>query len=503
MFSNTKLNTSQAELVEDSVKLNIGTLSSGGALVVNTGKYIGRSANDKYVVACPYTEKNINWANNTGKITKAQAMLAKKEILEAIQASETTYSTVKQVGAHPRWCIKATLISQSPSHTLFFNNMMRDLESARFLQEWTVYHAPFYELKNHKNYGVERSTAIILDFDQKEILIAGTSYAGEIKKALFSVMNTILVDHGVLPMHSGASVGRDGSVSVFFGLSGTGKTTLSTDEGFQLIGDDEHGLAGDGIFNFEGGCYAKTAKLSKKDEPQIHRAASSWGTLLENVVLKENRAPDFDDLTLTENGRASYPLESIEGVFPTQQGPIPKNFFFLSADAYGVLPPVASLNPKQAMEFFLCGYTSKLAGTEIGIKEPKSAFSYCFGAPFMLRHPTEYAKLLAGFMEKHQIKVWLINTGWGKGGFGKTDRFPLSVTRQIIRNIQNGLVDVKDSVSDPVFGFSVPQKMTGVDSKLLAPSDPSDEAALKLKGQFDEQLKKITAQLLSDPTTKS
>ena len=495
MFPNTKINSSQAQLIEDAVKTNIGKLSSGGALVVNTGKYTGRSANDKYVVVCPYSEKHINWANNTGRISKSQVKLAKEEIISALSASEATYSTMKQVGAHPLWCIKATLITQGPSHALFFNNMMRELDSSQFLQEWTIYHAPFYELKNHKEYGVERSTAIILDFDQKEILIAGTSYAGEVKKALFSVMNTILVDHGILPMHSGASVGRDGNVSVFFGLSGTGKTTLSTDEGFQLIGDDEHGLAEDGIFNFEGGCYAKTAKLSKKDEPQIHKAASSWGTLLENVVLEENRDPDFDDLSVTENGRASYPLSSIDGVYPTQRAPVPKHFFFLSADAYGVLPPVASLNPQQAMEFFLCGYTSKLAGTEIGVKEPKSAFSYCFGAPFMLRHPTEYAKLLAEFMEKHQIKVWLINTGWGKGGYGKTNRFPLSVTRQIIRSIQNDLVDARIGATDPVFGFSVPPKIEGVDSKLLVTCDPKDEVALKLKKQFDEQLMKIKAEL--------
>jgi len=296
-------------------------------------------------------------------------------------------------------------------------------------------------------------------------------------------------------MHSGANVGENGNVSVFFGLSGTGKTTLSTDEGFKLIGDDENGLSDDGIFNFEGGCYAKTAKLSEKDEPQIFKAATSWGTLLENVILKGNRKPDFDDLTLTENGRASYPLSSIDGIYENQCAPIPQNLFFLSADAYGVLPPVASLDATQAMNFFLCGYTSKLAGTEIGIKEPKVAFSYCFGAPFMLRHPVEYAKLLADFMEKYQIKVWLINTGWGKGGYGKTDRFPLAVTRRIIRSIQNGEVNDKQGEIDPIFGFKVPKLIEGVDPKLLTTSDPQDEVALKLKRQFDEQLAKITSDL--------
>lgn len=491
MFSHTKKHLTQAELVEETLRHNLGQLSSGGALVVNTGKFTGRSANDKYVVACPYSEKHINWANNTGKLTKEQASQAKAEILKAIEDSSSSYFTSKQVGAHSKWCIKANLITQGPSHALFFNNMMRDLESDTYLQEWTVIHAPFYLLKNHLEYGVERSTAIILDFDQKEILIAGTSYAGEVKKALFSVMNTILPDYEVLPMHAGASISEDNHVSVFFGLSGTGKTTLSTDIGFNLIGDDEHGLADDGIFNFEGGCYAKTAKLSAKDEPQIHKAATSWGTLLENVVLHHDRHPDFHDLSLTENGRASYPLSSIEGVHPSQQGPVPKNLFFLSADASGVLPPVAALNPQQAMDFFLCGYTSKLAGTELGIKEPKSAFSYCFGAPFMQRAPIEYAKLLARLMEKHQFNVWLINTGWGKGGYGKTERFPLKVTRQIIRSIQKGFVNPKEGLIDPVFGFIVPQKIEGISPELLLVCDPQDEKSQQLKKQFDEQLKKI------------
>ncbi len=492
MFSNTKKNLTQAELVEETLRLNLGQLSSGGALVVDTGKFTGRSANDKYVVSCPYSEKHINWANNTAKLERAQAQKAKEEILKAIEESPDSYTTTKQVGAHAKWCIKADLITQSPSHALFFNNMMRDLETKNYLQEWTVIHAPFYLLQNHLAYGVERSTAIILDFEQKEILIAGTSYAGEVKKALFSVMNTILPDYDVLPMHAGASINEDNNVSVFFGLSGTGKTTLSTDVGFNLIGDDEHGLADDGIFNFEGGCYAKTAKLSAKDEPQIYEAATKWGTLLENVVLQKDRQPDFHDLSLTENGRASYPLSSIEGVHPTQRGPVPKNLFFLSADASGVLPPVASLNPKQAMDFFLCGYTSKLAGTELGIKEPKSAFSYCFGAPFMQRAPIEYAKLLARLMEKHKFNVWLINTGWGKGGYGKTDRFPLKVTRQIIRSIQKGSVDPKAGLVDPIFGFIIPQNIEGINPELLQVCDQQDEKAQQLKKQFDEQLEKIS-----------
>jgi phosphoenolpyruvate carboxykinase (ATP) len=493
MFSHTKKDLTQSELVEETLKMNLGVLSHGGALVVKTGKFTGRSADDKYVVSCPYSEKHINWANKTGKLSREQALQARAEIFAAIENSPVSFSSTNQVGAHFKWRIKATLITQGPSHALFFNNMMREVEAGAFLEEWTVLHAPFYQLKNHSQYGVERSTAIILDFEKKEVLIAGTSYAGEVKKAMFSVLNTILPDHGVLPMHAGASISSNNQVSVFFGLSGTGKTTLSTDEGQSLIGDDEHGLSDDGIFNFEGGCYAKTAKLSQKDEPQIYKAATSWGTLLENVVLNSDRTPDFDDVTLTENGRASYPLTSIDGVHPNQMGPVAKNMFFLSADASGVLPPVASLNPEQAMEFFLCGYTSKLAGTELGIKEPKSAFSYCFGAPFMQRRPQEYAQLLASLMEKHKINVWLINTGWGKGGYGKTDRFPLKVTRQIIREIQKGKVSALEGIQDPIFRFIVPQNIEGVNPELLLVSKTDDEKALKLKSQFDQQLKTITA----------
>ena len=491
MFSHTHNNLTNSELIEKTIMMKRGVLSKTGALVVDTGEFTGRYANDKYVVSCPYSEKHINWANNTGKLTRAQAEGVKTEILSILEKSSETFTLTRQVGADTKFRIQATLLTQGPSHALFFDNMMRDLEAGECLQKWTIYHAPFATLKNHSEFGVARPQAIVLDFEKCEVMVIGTSYAGEVKKAMFSVLNTILPDHGVLPMHAGASISDKNKVSVFFGLSGTGKTTLSTDVGFNIIGDDEHGLSDQGIFNFEGGCYAKTAKLSQKDEPQIFKAANSFGTLLENVILKSDRSPDFDDLSKTENGRASYPLTSITGVHPTQCAPVPSDLFFLSADATGVLPPVASLNPTQAMEFFLCGYTSKLAGTEIGVKEPKSAFSYCFGAPFMQRRPQEYAELLASLMKKHNFKVWLINTGWGKGGYPSVNRFPLKVTRTIIRAIQNGLVDPKGGKVDPIFGFMVPQDIAGVEPKLLEVSDKNDQAALKLKAQFDQQLKTI------------
>ncbi len=493
MFSHTRNELTQPQLVEETLKQGLGQLSRGGALVVKTGAFTGRAADDKYVVSCPYSEKVVNWKNKTGKLSRIQAEGLRKEILSVLEKSASTYQLSRTVGAHPRWRIKATLLTQGPSHAFFFNNMMRDLAPGEHLQEWTILHAPFHTLRDPASLGIARPTAIVLDYEKREVLIAGTAYAGEVKKAMFSVLNTLLPDHGVLPMHAGANIGEKGDVSVFFGLSGTGKTTLSTDVGRALLGDDEHGFADDGVFNFEGGCYAKTAKLNEKDEPQIFRASTRFGAMLENVAMKEDRSIDFFDLTLTENGRSSYSLDLIEGIDEDQRGPVAQDIFFLSADATGVLPPVASLNAQQAQNFFLTGYTSKLAGTEVGVKEPKAAFSYCFGAPFMMRPAHEYAQLLAKLMEKHKCRVWLINTGWGKGGYGVSERFPLKVTRQIIRAIQKGEVAPLKGDVDPVFGFVVPQEIPGVEKSLLKVCDSNDPAALKLKTQFDAELAKITS----------
>jgi phosphoenolpyruvate carboxykinase (ATP) len=302
------------------------------------------------------------------------------------------------------------------------------------------------------------------------VIIVGTLYAGEIKKSLFSIMNYLLPEKGILPMHSGANRGPEGS-AVFFGLSGTGKTTLSTDEGRKLIGDDEHGLSDQGVFNFEGGCYAKTIRLNVEAEPGIYHASTRFGAMLENVVMNpETRQVDFDDASITENGRSSYPLSFIDGVEPSHNGPVPKNMFFLSADAFGVLPPVAKLTPAQAMFYFVLGYTAKLAGTEIGVKEPQATFSPCFGAPFMMRHPSVYARLLEQYMTKHNISVWLINTGWANGPYGVGQRFPIKVTRSIIRQVQDGTLDKIPSEKDPIFGFAIPQHVEGVDRKTLNPS---------------------------------
>jgi phosphoenolpyruvate carboxykinase (ATP) len=338
-----------------------------------------------------------------------------------------------------------------------------------------------------KVYDTRSETVIVTDFDQREILIIGTLYAGEIKKSIFSVMNYLLPDIGVLPMHAGANVGPKQDVSVFFGLSGTGKTTLSTDEGRKLIGDDEHGLTSKGIFNFEGGCYAKMYKLSEATEPDIYKACQHFGSLLENVVMDPHtRKVDFFDKSIAENTRGSYPLSFIKDFEPTSQGPVPRDMFFLSADAFGILPPVARLDHHQAMYYFLSGYTAKVAGTEMGVVEPTAAFSTCFGAPFMVRKPQVYGRLLGELLEKLRIQVWLINTGWTGGGYHNGHRFPLSVTRTIIRSIQQGILQKATFERDAYFGFERPVFVEGVETKLLHP-----ENTWKDKQAYEKEAKKL------------
>jgi phosphoenolpyruvate carboxykinase (ATP) len=362
---------------------------------------------------------------------------------------------------------------------------------------YKIIHAPHY-LLDPKKYGTRSETVIVTCFKEKTTIIVGTFYAGEIKKSMFSIMNFLLPDLGILPMHSGANQNSNQESFVFFGLSGTGKTTLSADEGLQLIGDDEHGLSDKGVFNFEGGCYAKTFKLGAETEPAIYAASTQYSSFLENVKLSEDRSTiDFFDDSLTENGRSSYPLDFIENRVVTGKGTVPKHIFYLSADAFGVLPPVSLLTPEQAMDYFVLGYSAKLAGTEIGIKSPQATFSACFGAPFMLRHPSVYSQLLKNYMTKYQIKIWLINTGWYGGSYGTGSRFPLKVTRNIIRAVQAGKLDKATFTQDEIFNLSIPEKVDFVDSAVLLPRNAwsnKDEyltTARKLATSFQEQLVKI------------
>ncbi|MCC7460192.1 MAG: phosphoenolpyruvate carboxykinase (ATP), partial [Proteobacteria bacterium] len=448
-------NASQETLLKHAVDFTGAKLTDAGAIVVNTGKHTGRAAKDKYVVFTPSTENTIDWKNNVNKLTPETFKAIKAEVITYMNAQPRLYRTARNVGAMQKHALGVELFSTHPSHSLFFDYLMRnDNHAKNELGQYTIFHAPTFNVDSAK-YGTRSETVIAMDLDNKEIIVVGTLYAGEIKKAVFSAMNYILPELGILPMHAGSNVAANGEVSVFFGLSGTGKTTLSTQEGRLLIGDDEHGLSDDGIFNFEGGCYAKTIKLSPTGEPGIFKACNTKGAILENVTLNGDK-PDFDDTTLSENGRCAYPLRYIDEIAAGSKGKVPNHMFFLSADAFGVLPPVSKLTAKQAMYYFLSGYTAKVAGTEIGVTEPKATFSTCFGAPFMMRQPVAYARLLGQYIQKHNIQVWLVNTGWTGGAYGIGSRFPLKITRRIIEAIQNGELANTTFVEEPNFGLSVP-----------------------------------------------
>jgi phosphoenolpyruvate carboxykinase (ATP) len=485
-----------AQLIEETIKRNLGSFTHAGALVVSTGKHTGRSANDKFVVASSWSNENINWANNINKMEAAQFEALEAFFMETL-AKHDQFVMENSVGADPDYTLGVKLTTPGPSHAFFFSNMFREYVAKPTLGKWEILHLPWTEL-DAKKFNLKSSAVIAMNFEKNKILIGGTAYAGEIKKSIFSVMNTILPAKGIFPMHSGANLSEDGKTSIFFGLSGTGKTTLSTDVGMKLIGDDEHGLSPKGVFNFEGGCYAKTYGLSAQTEPDIYKACESFGTMLENVKMDEKtRQIDYMDKSITENGRASYSLEAIPHFVTSGMGPTPAHMFFLSSDAFGVLPPAAYLNKELAIKFFLSGYTAKLAGTEIGVKEPVAAFSTCFGAPFMMLKPQVYAELLKKYLEMFPIKVWLINTGWTGGAYGTGSRFPLHITRQVIRSIQNNQIDMNNMIHDEYFGFEIPAAVEGVEDKYLKPwqnwknSADYDQTAKKLKTLFEENYKKM------------
>lgn len=484
------------QLIQKTLEKKEGRLSKHGALVVTTGKHTGRSAQDRYVVKSASTEAKIWWENAIRPMTTEQFNKLKQAVLEHLNQSPELFISERSVGAHPKHNVGVRLVSRHPSHVLFAQHLFRDTERELDDQDFTVLHAPTLAI-DPKQFDTRAETVIVTDFDQRMTLVIGSLYAGEIKKSMFSVMNYLLPDSAILPMHAGANRLSNGETGVFFGLSGTGKTTLSTDVGTYLIGDDEHGLSEEGIFNFEGGCYAKTYKLSAETEPEIYKASQTFGAMLENVMLDERSGEvDYNDKSLTENGRLSYPLSFIEELEPTSRGGVPKNIFFLTADAFGVLPPVAKLTREQAMFYFLLGYTAKLAGTEIGVKEPQAAFSTCFGAPFMLRHPSVYADLLGRYLEKFpEMNVWLINTGWTGGPYGEGERFPLKITRQIIRSIQKGDLKSVPTEQDPIFGLHLPLEVPGVDGQYLRPQrtwkKPENyvPSAEKLALSFHQQIK--------------
>ena len=491
-------NLSQAVLTEHAIRKSEGVLSSHGALVVETGQHTGRSANDKFVVRDESTENEIWWGKVNVPYEPAR--------FEALFARMTDYLKGREVyvqdcfaGADPERRLAVRIVNELAWHSAFARNMFivgSDAEQASHEPGFTVINAPGFSADPEVD-GTNSPTFIILNFARKLVIIGGTSYAGETKKSIFSVMNYLLPRQGVLSMHASSNIGADGSTAVFFGLSGTGKTTLSADAARTLIGDDEHGWSESGIFNFEGGCYAKVINLSPEQEPEIYQTTRTFGTILENVVLDdETRTVDLDDGSLTENTRASYPIAQIPNATLTGRGGQPTNIIFLTCDAFGVLPPVARLTPEQAMYHFINGYTAKVAGTEKGVTEPSPTFSPCFGGPFLPLHPRQYAQLLGANIEKYGVKVWFINTGWTGGAYGVGNRMAINHTRAIVNATLDGELDNVQTTTDPVFGLSVPVECPGVPAEVLNPRSTWPDAAAydaqanKLAGLFQENFSK-------------
>ncbi len=470
-------NSSEAELIEQSLKRNEGMLTASGALAVETGLHTGRAAKDKFIVRDATTEDAIWWDNNQS-MTPEQFEILLKDFLDHAEGRELFIQEL-HAGADEARRLRTRIYLEYAWHALFIRYLLRrpDVsELENFSPEFTVVNLPSFRADPDRH-GTHSETVIACDFTRKLVLIGGTSYAGETKKSVFGYLNFVLPEKGVMPMHCSANETTQGDDSaVFFGLSGTGKTTLSADPKRTLLGDDEHGWSENGIFNFEGGCYAKTIRLSREAEPEIYDASNHAGAILENVVLKDDGTPDFDDGSRTENARSAYPLEFIPNASATGVSGHPKNIVMLTADAFGVLPPIAKLTPSQAMYHFLSGYTAKVAGTEKGLKGVEATFSTCFGAPFMPRHPTVYGNLLRDLIAEHNVDCWLVNTGWTSGKYGVGHRMPIKATRALLNAALDGSLAGVEMRTDPVFGFQVPRQLDGVDSAILTPRETWDDA---------------------------
>ncbi|CCB63802.1 phosphoenolpyruvate carboxykinase [Hyphomicrobium sp. MC1] len=494
-------NLREAELMEFIIRRGEGRLAASGAVGVETGQHTGRSAEDKYIVRDDQTDDAIWWDN---------AKEMSEEQFDRLLADFVGFARHKELfvqdlyaGADAEHRLNTRVVTEHAWQSLFIRHLLRRPEASElenFLPEFTVVDLPSFRAAP-LYHGTRSETVIACNFTKRIVLIGGTSYAGEIKKSVFSYLNYLLPQKNVMPMHCSANVGKDGNSAVFFGLSGTGKTTLSADPSRELLGDDEHGWSEKGIFNFEGGCYAKTIRLSQAAEPQIWAASNRFATVLENVVIDpETRIPDFDDNRLAENSRSAYPLDAIANASPTGTAGHPKNIVMLTADAFGVLPPIAKLTPSQAMYHFLSGFTAKVAGTEKGMgSEPKPTFSTCFGAPFMPRHPSVYGNLLRQLIAEHGVDCWLVNTGWTGGKYGEGSRMPIKVTRGLLNAALSGTLKEQPMRVDPVFGFAVPVAMDGIDQKLLNPrqtwADPKayDAMASKLAQMFHDNFAKFAA----------
>ncbi|HEV2017252.1 MAG TPA: phosphoenolpyruvate carboxykinase (ATP) [Gemmatimonadaceae bacterium] len=477
------------ELFKDAARRDEGEFADMGPFVAITAPHTGRSPDDKFVVKEPLSEKDVDWGKINQPISPEKYQILLGDVRNYLDDSAELFVEDLYCGADPAYRLSVRYVSPNAWHMAFARNMFIRPERSdlpTFDPNFTVLHAPEFQ-GDPSRHGTRTGTFIVLNLAERTILIGGTRYAGELKKSMFTVMNYLLPKQDVLSMHCSANVGKAGDTALFFGLSGTGKTTLSTDPDRALIGDDEHGWSEEGIFNFEGGCYAKVINLSPETEPDIYQTTQMFGTVLENVVLDSaTKKVKFADQSITENTRASYPLHYIRNYVEGGRGGHPRNVVFLTADAFGVLPPIAKLTPEQAMYYFLSGYTAKVAGTERGVKEPQPTFSACFGAAFLVWHPTKYAKMLGRLLNEHRANVWLINTGWSGGAYGTGKRIRLAYTRAIARAALAGELDKVNTETDPVFGLAVPKEIKGVPNKVLNPRATWPDAAA-----YDAQARKL------------
>ncbi|MEO6119625.1 MAG: phosphoenolpyruvate carboxykinase (ATP) [Terriglobales bacterium] len=492
-------NLSPGALVEASIRRNETRMASNGAIVGETGKRTGRSPKDKFIVKDATTEKMVNWGKVNQPFSPEQFDALYKRVLEYLKSKDSLFVQQLFAGADQRYRLPIQFINEYAWHNLFVRQLFvrpTEDELKSHQAEFTVLSAPEFHA-DPKRDGTNSETFIITDFTRKLILVGGTKYAGELKKSIFGVMNYILPQKNVFPMHCSANVGKDGVSALFFGLSGTGKTTLSADATRGLIGDDEHGWSESGVFNFEGGCYAKCIKLSKENEPQIWNAIR-FGSVLENVTLDpETRVPDYDDQSKTENTRCAYPVDFIDNAVIPGIGLHPRNVVFLTADAFGVLPPIAKLTPDQAMYHFLSGYTAKLAGTELGVTEPQPNFSTCFGSPFMPLPQKTYAEMLGKRLKEHNAQCWLVNTGWSGGAYGVGKRMSLPYTRAMIHAALDGNLKDSQFEVESAFGLSIPKAISGVPSEILNPRNTwadkkaYDKQAAELAEKFAKNIEKF------------
>lgn len=486
-------NLGTAPLVEQAIARGEGRLAKAGPLVVETGRHTGRSAQDKFMVRDAETDATVWWGKSNKPMAPEAFAALKADFLAAVGAADTLFVQDLYGGSQPEHRVNVRVVNALAWHNLFIRTMLvrpKVHELPGFVPDFTIIDLPEFRA-DPARHGCRTETVIAISISERLILIGGTRYAGEMKKSVFGLLNYLLPEKGVMPMHCSANIGADGGTAVFFGLSGTGKTTLSADASRTLIGDDEHGWSDTSVFNFEGGCYAKMIRLSAEAEPEIFATTKRFGTVLENVVMDDaTRELDLDDARLAENSRGAYPIDFIPNASADNLGPVPRNIVMLTADAFGVLPPIARLSPEQAMYHFLSGYTSKVAGTEMGVTEPEPVFSTCFGAPFMPRHPSIYGNLLKERIARGGVDCWLVNTGWTGGKYGVGRRMPIRVTRTLLNAALNGELANADYRIDPYFGFEVPVSVAGVDSAILDPRttwpDPAayDDAAAALVSLF-------------------